>query len=102
MTPRLTRIERRRLPVAAAVLYALITGAAAFEHHDLLCHLQHPQHCTACTASQLGSDPQALAAPRAVGLPDAGVATTIVPVSRGVLLPVRSTERAPPSRSLPV
>jgi cytochrome c oxidase subunit 3 len=36
-------------------IYALFLLTTQFEHHDLLCHLKTPQHCTSCTSSQLGS-----------------------------------------------
>ena len=53
---------RRSLTIVATLFYVLVLAASAFEHHDLVCHLKTPQHCTACTASQLGADPPALAA----------------------------------------
>src|SRR5262245_13809306 len=88
---------RRYLLVAvAAVMYAVVTLAAAFEHHDCLCHLQHPQHCTACAASQPSADPQTLTPPRASQLADAGSAVTTLVVAEGALLPLRSNGRSPP------
>jgi hypothetical protein len=87
---------RRALRAIAAVLYCLVIVAAAFEHHDFLCHLQNPQHCTACTASQLGCDPQTLAPPRSSDLTDAGRTVTVHLTVEGALLPVRSTGRSPP------
>src|SRR5262245_38210623 len=66
----------QRWAALAAAMYALVVLASAFEHHDLLCHLRNPEHCTACSAAQLGSDPQTLTAPRAADLADAGRALT--------------------------
>ena len=87
----------RRFAVLAAAMYALVVLISAYEHHDLLCHLRNPEHCTACSAAQLGSDPQALTAPRAAELPDAGRALTLHVTTDGALLVVRSTGRSPPS-----
>jgi hypothetical protein len=82
--------------MVAAALYCLVVLAASFEHHDLLCHLQNPQHCTACTASQPGCDPQTLTTPRTSRLADAGRAIATQVLAQGALLPVRSTGRSPP------
>lgn len=92
-------IRRRLLAAVGAAAYALVILAAAFEHHDFLCHLQHPQHCTACAASQPSGDPQALTPPRASELADAGFAVTTLVIAEGALLPVRSTGRSPPTFS---
>ena len=80
----------------AAALYCLVVLAASFEHHDFLCDLRNPQHCTACTASQLGCDPQTLTTPRTSQLADAGSAVAKHVLAQGALLPVRSTGRSPP------
>ena len=89
----------RRWTALAVALYALVLVASAFEHHDLLCHLRNPDHCTACSAAQLGSDPEILTAPRAASLPDAGCALTLHVIADSTLLVVRSTGRSPPSAS---
>ena len=88
--------RRRRLTLVGAAIYGFFLVTAAFEHHDLLCHLRNPQHCTACTASQLGCDPETLAIPRTTPLADAGRAITIQLSAEGALLPARSTGRSPP------
>ena len=80
----------------AIAMYVLVQVASAFEHHDLLCHLRNPQHCTACSATQLGSDPQTLTAPRASELADAGRAIALHVIADGTLLVARSTGRSPP------
>ena len=77
-------------------IYVLVLVASAFEHHDLFCHLRNPQHCTACSAAQLGSDPQTLTAPRTADLADAGRAIALHVAAEGTLLVVRSTGRSPP------
>jgi hypothetical protein len=88
--------HRRIVRIVASALYCLVLTVASFEHHDFLCHLQHPQHCTACTASPLGCDPETLAVPRTFALADAGRAITVHLTVEGALLPVRSTGRSPP------
>jgi hypothetical protein len=83
--------------MVGAAIYAFFLVTAGFEHHDILCHLRNPQHCTSCTASQLGSDPQALAVRITSGLSYAGRAITTHVVSDGLLVVVRSTGRSPPA-----
>jgi hypothetical protein len=77
-------------------LYAAVLVASSFGHHDLVCHLKNPQHCTACTASQLGTDPATSAILGTSSLPDAGGAASDLPLLEGVLLPSQSTGRSPP------
>ena len=88
--------RRRLLTVVGAAIYAVFLVSAAFGHHDILCHLRNPQHCTACAASQLGSDPQALAVRITSGLFYAGRAITTHVIVGGLLVVVRSTGRSPP------
>jgi hypothetical protein len=86
----------RSLRFVGVALYALFLVTAPFEHHDLSCELKTPQHCTSCTASQLGPDPHT---PAVIGndrLADAGRAIAFVVTSAGVLLQVKSTGRSPP------
>jgi hypothetical protein len=82
--------------LVATLFYLLVLAASAFEHHDLLCHLRNPQHCTACTASQLGADPPAVAAAAASALNDAGSAIAMHADATGAVLVARSTGRSPP------
>jgi hypothetical protein len=96
MWPFLTRRRWRRSIALATAIYVVVLLASAFEHHDLLCHLRNPQHCTACSSAQLGSDPQTLIAPRTFDLADAGRATALHVIADGTLLGVRSTGRSPP------
>src|SRR5436190_78571 len=51
----------RRFALLGVVLHTLFVAAAPFEHHDLICHLKTPQHCTACTSSPVGSSAAAQA-----------------------------------------
>src|SRR5438067_47748 len=98
MLARLDGSHRRTLAMAGAVLYALFLVVAPFEHHDLLCHLKNPQHCTSCSSSALGSDSQP-PTPFVARLADAGSVLTLQSTAAGVLLTVRSTGRSPPARS---
>jgi hypothetical protein len=77
-------------------IYLAILLVAPFEHHDLLCEIKTPQHCTACTSSVVGSDPNSLAVPGASHLADAGHAVSIQVVATDTILAVRSTGRSPP------
>jgi hypothetical protein len=85
-----------RLRLAGIALYVLFVFTAQFEHHDFVCHLKNPQHCTSCVSSQLGSDPHPLTDPGAVCLNDAGRAFSEPTTETGALLVVRSTGRSPP------
>lgn len=89
--------RHRRLIVLAAMLYAVVLVAASFEHHDLICHLKHPDHCTACSSNVLGSDPRTPAINDVVQLTDAGRAVAVEILSESILLAVRSTGRSPPA-----
>jgi hypothetical protein len=79
------------------VLYAVVLVLAPFTHHDIACHLKDPQHCTACTSTQVGTDPTALAAPTFVPLVDLGRAVASYSPSESVLLAAESTGRSPPA-----
>jgi hypothetical protein len=76
-------------------LYAFVLVASPFEHHDLVCHLKTPLHCTSCWSSQIGSDVAPFTAP-AARLAYAGTAVTVDEIPDGALLAVRSTGRSPP------
>jgi hypothetical protein len=78
-------------------IYAIFLVASPFEHHDLSCELKTPQHCTACTSTQLSSDPQTLLDPGTWQLADAGRAISFIVPDQGTLLVVRSTGRSPPT-----
>ena len=54
---RRTNFRRRRLAFIWLAVYAIFLAATPFEHHDLLCELKTPLHCTACASSVVGSDP---------------------------------------------
>ena len=89
----------RSLAFVGVVLYAVLLMAGAFEHHELLCELKTPQHCTACAANQLGCDPPSPALPGNRQLADAGRAVSIDLDADGTLLTARRTGRSPPAHS---
>ena len=89
-------MRARLLVVVGLALYATVLIGSPFEHHDLVCHLKTPQHCTSCASSQLGSDVLSLVAPGTSHLHDAGSATTLDQILDGTLLVVRTTGRSPP------
>ena len=92
------RTTRARLLTAVGLaLYAVVVMALSFEHHDLVCHLKTPQHCTSCSSSLLGSDPDLLAFLATFQLRDAGSASAVQPLAESTLFAVRSTGRSPPS-----
>ena len=87
----------RRMALVGMAIYALFLIASPFEHHDLQCELKTPQHCTSCTSTQLGSDPQILLNPGVWHLADAGRAVSVQHLAEDTLLAVRSTGRSPPA-----
>ena len=97
MSPRGNDLHSRRLALVGLAIYAVFLVASPFEHHDLLCHLKTPQHCTSCSSSQLGSDPHTPLILGAWHLADAGRAVSFQFLAEGTLLAVRSTGRSPPA-----
>ena|SRR5437868_14176943 len=87
----------RRVALIGMVIYAIFLVASPFEHHDLQCELKTPQHCTSCTSTQLGSDPQILLDPGEWFLADAGRAVAFDHLAEDTLLDVRTTGRSPPA-----
>jgi hypothetical protein len=92
-----TNLERRRLAFIWLAVYAIFLAATPFEHHDLLCELKTPLHCTACASSVVGSDPARSAIVGAWTLTDLGSAIAVDFTTHGILLPVRSSGRSPPT-----
>jgi hypothetical protein len=87
----------RRLVSIGMALYAVFLITIPFEHHDLSCELKTPQHCTACTSSVVGSDPNPPTTLDVWALVDAGSAVLDEIVFREILLGVRTTGRSPPA-----
>jgi hypothetical protein len=99
MSARPTGRRPRVLAFAGVAIYALFLVAAPFEHHDLLCEIKTPQHCTACMSSLVGADPNSPAVPGPWHLTDAGSAVSIQILATDTLLAVRSAGRSPPSHA---
>lgn len=90
--------RRPQLHVAVGVaLYAAFLVTAPFEHHDLVCHIKTPLHCSACASSLASADPSAMPRVTAAQLADAGRALAVQSLTDGFLLAVASTGRSPPS-----
>jgi len=77
-------------------LYAAFLLIAPFEHHDFLCHLRTPGHCTACSSGLVSANPNTPIAASPIDLADAGGAFTFSATVDDILLTVRSTGRSPP------
>jgi hypothetical protein len=77
--------------------YAILLSTSAFEHHDLLCELKTPLHCTACTSSLVGSDPVRSAVVGTWTLTDLGFAFSVEITTHGIFVPVCSPGRSPPA-----
>jgi hypothetical protein len=86
----------RRLALIGMAMYAVFLVASPFEHHDLSCELKTPQHCTSCSFTQLGSDPQTLLAPGEWDLADAGRAVAVLCLVEDTLIAAHSAGRSPP------
>jgi hypothetical protein len=99
MVSRLGVRRWRSLAFVGLAVYTVLVIAAGFEHHDLSCELKTPQHCTSCSASQLGSDPHTSEGLATWHLPDASCAVPIQLVADSILLTSRSTGRSPPAHS---
>jgi hypothetical protein len=99
MPARAGRRWRQRLSLLGVVVHALFLLATPFQHHDLVCHLKTPQHCTSCTASPAARRTDAPQASGPVILADAGRPVSIEPTSESALLADRQPGRSPPSPS---
>src|SRR5437762_7382726 len=87
----------RRFAVLGVTLHLIFLMMAQFEHHDLLCHLKTPFHCTSCASSPLSPDPHTPAVAGSCHLSDMGRAFAFFLDSESVVLPVHSPGRSPPS-----
>ena len=87
----------KRPVLFGVILHLLFLLTTPFEHHDILCHLKTPLHCTACASSQLSSDPHPPVVPGTSSLADAGRAVQALCVEKGTVLAVRSSGRSPPT-----
>jgi hypothetical protein len=99
MPGRAGRDRLRRLSLAGVVVHALFLFAAPFQHHDLICHLKTPQHCTSCTASPAARRTDAPTAVGACILAEAGRPVSVEVSSDSALLVDRRAGRSPPTAS---
>jgi hypothetical protein len=90
------RWRLRRAALAGVILHALVLLAAPYEHHDLVCHLKTPQHCSSCVSSQPGPDSRLPRPPGAAALEAAGWVHAPELVAAGALLAVPDASRSPP------
>ena len=97
MLARLGSRQSRAHTVVGVAMYALFLVVAPFEHHDIVCHFKSPQHCTSCSSSVVGSDPDAPAALGTSDLIDVGRAIADCLLADGFLVGVRTTGRSPPA-----
>src|SRR6185295_2880412 len=97
MTGKLRHSRKERLPYVGMALYVLFLVASPFEHHDLICHLKTPQHCTTCAFTQLGADPHPPLIADGCHLADAGCAVSFDVLAESTLLALQSTGRSPPA-----
>jgi hypothetical protein len=97
MTGTLQRGRTQRLPYVGVALYVLFLVASPFEHHDLVCHLKTPQHCTTCAFTQLGADPHPPVTVDSGYLRDAGRAVSADILAQSTLFALQSTGRSPPA-----
>lgn len=86
----------RHLIAVAVTAYAVFLVTAPFAHHDLLCHLKTPQHCTSCVSSPLSVNPHTAVALATWRLADAGRSLQTDSNSQSALLPTSSSGRSPP------
>jgi hypothetical protein len=84
-----------RIALLAVLLHLFVFVIASFEHHDLLCHLKTPQHCSACASNPVGTDIRSPIASREVCLADAGSPVARQTAFQGALLAVRTSGRSP-------
>ena len=97
MNGRLRHSRIGRVPYAGVALYVLFLVASPFGHHDLVCHLKTPQHCTSCAFTQLGADPRPPLTVDDGHLADAGRAVSFDIRAESTLLAIPSTGRSPPA-----
>ncbi len=80
-------------------MYAVFLVASPFEHHHLLSEIKTTRHCTACTSSLVGADPNSPAVSSVSHLTDAGSAVSILILTTDTLLAMRSSGRSPPAHA---
>jgi len=87
----------KRLVLLGVLFHFAFLVTAPFEHHDILCHLKTPLHCTACASSPLSSDPHTPNISCGANLAEAGAPVAFLFIEKGTVLAVRSSGRSPPA-----
>src|SRR5258706_16455400 len=87
----------KRLVLVGVLFHFAFLVTASFEHHDIICHLKTPLHCTACASSPLSSDPHTPDIAYSANLADAGAPVAFLFMEKGTVLAVRSPGRSPPA-----
>ena len=93
------RLSLRRLTLLGVVLHAAVLAAAPFEHHDLVCHLKTPQHCSSCTSSPVGAGSVTAPAPADGHLVEAGSAVSLEATPESAVFAPRTVGRSPPAHA---
>ena len=96
MSSRQQGYASRVLTFVGLTLYAICLVVTPLEHHDIVCHLKTPLHCTACVSSHVGTDPQALQQPGTSTLAEAGQLQVEPPSAERRQVVRRPIGRSPP------
>jgi hypothetical protein len=82
---------------ALLAVYVFAAVCLPLGHHDVICHLKSPTHCTTCAVASSGETPADTRPLDNFSLPDAGQAT-LASAERRHAEPLRaSSGRSPPS-----
>lgn len=81
----------------AGLLYAIVLAASPALHHDLICHLKTPTHCTACHASPVAPRAEARVEVTPPVLSNAPSVESREEIAALAPVPLRSCGRAPPA-----
>ncbi len=90
------RLRLKRFALLGLMLHAAVLTAAPFEHHDLVCHLKTPQHCSSCTSSPVGSSDSTQPPAAASHLAAVGSAVALQAAFESAVLTPRRAGRSPP------
>ena len=99
MPARAGRERLRLLSFIGVVVHALFLLGTPFQHHDLICHLKTPQHCTSCTASPAARRSDAPVATGACMMNEAGAPACFEASAESAVVGDRRSGRAPPAQS---
>ena len=91
-------LRRFRLPFSALLLAVFVSVAVLSPslHHDIVCHLQSPTHCTTCLISSAAEDPSTLESLSGSPLVVIGAVTAGREIALDTGLPRELPGRSPP------